>query len=151
MTTSNPVLFDTNVLLYAQDKSSEFFAHAQRAHQLVIDGELEACVSLQNLMEFLSVVTNPKRVRRPLSHTVAIREAKKYLEESVFSVIYPSSSTIHHLQTLLGDWKKSDPRHIYDLQLVATMMSNEIATIVTVNVKDFCQLPNIEVLDLQEF
>lgn len=149
MTTSNPVLFDTNVLLYAQDKSSEFFAHAQRAHQLVIDGELEACVSLQNVMEFLSVVTNPKRVRRPLSHTVAIREAKKYLDESFFSVIYPDSTTIPHLQSLLGDWKKSDPRHIYDLQLVATMISNDVSTILTANVKDFRRLPHLEVLDLQ--
>lgn len=149
MPTSNLVLFDTNVLLYAQDQTSLLYSKAQLAHQQVIDGTIGACVSLQNLMEFLSIITNSKRVRKPLVYSQAMIEIEKYLHQDIFHIIYPDQSSIKYLEKLVSYWRNTEPRHIYDIQLAATMLSNGVTRILTANTKDFTQFPGIKVVDLK--
>lgn len=54
------VLLDTNILVYAQDSESSFFKEAKEIVDKARRGELEACISLQNLSEFYAIVANPK-------------------------------------------------------------------------------------------
>lgn len=149
MKMSKQVLFDTNVLIYAQDKDSKYFSQAQRAHEVAISGEIRACVSLQNLTEFLSVITNPKRVPKPLTRSQAIGEVKKYLYSGVFSLIYPSKESADFLLKNVRFWQKSLPAHIFDVQLVATMLSNSVNCLLTLNVEDFIDFSMIETWDLR--
>jgi len=45
MKTSDRILFDTNVLVYNQDRESEFYKQAKEYHQLVFSGQLNAVIS----------------------------------------------------------------------------------------------------------
>ena len=73
------VLLDTNILVYAADEDSSVFSKAKEIRDKVVDGKLEACISLQNLAEFYSAITSSKQVEKPLAPKRAREEVEKYL------------------------------------------------------------------------
>ena len=72
MTTS--WLIDTNVLIYSYDQTQRLHSTSFSLLELAIDGRVQACVAHQNLLEFIAVATNLKRVRYPLSIDEALEE-----------------------------------------------------------------------------
>ena len=69
---------------------------------------------------------------------------------SPFEIIYPNLSTNKIMVELLKKKGLTNGR-IFDVYLIATMLSNEIKYIVTANVKDFREFESISVLDLKTF
>ena len=67
MTSSEPILLDTNVLVYAADVSSPFYEIARTLRDRGLKGEIILCVCPQVLNEFFAVVTNPRRVTHPVA------------------------------------------------------------------------------------
>ena len=137
MKISEPILFDTNVLVYNQDRDSRLYLKAAKFHQQAISGEIKAVISSQNLLEFTAVMVNPKKIVRPLSQIQVAGEIEKYLKIGYFRVIYPNIDTITSFSFLLKKYQTKNPRKIFDIFLVATMLSNKIKYILTANAKDF--------------
>ena len=79
MNISNYALLDSNVLVYAADKKSPFYKPSRVLRSSGIKGEILLCVCPQVLAEFFAIVTDPKRVKNPISSKEAIREVEKYL------------------------------------------------------------------------
>jgi len=136
MSTSS-VLFDTNVLVYNQDKDSSYYKDAYFYHKKVFKGEFQGVIAVQNFLEFSAVITSPFHVIRPLSVKSATLEIEKYQSNDTFHIIYPNDSTISVFLDLLRKYKVRNSKHVFDVFLVATMLSNHIDTILTANVKDF--------------
>jgi len=75
-------LIDSNVLVYAffhkaeeqnrREPDSKLRRDSRRVMTLAAEGELSTAVAQQNLLEFLAVVTSPKRVAAPVSLTEAL-------------------------------------------------------------------------------
>jgi len=144
MKIDNSALIDSNVLIYAADLESEFQENARNLLDQGMDGKVSLCVSSQVLLEFFSVVTNPRRVNNPRSPEDAIEEIKKYLS-SRLTVIVPGDEITEKILDLC----KRHPvkgQGIFDLQMVATMLSNGITKIYTYNVNHFRPFEEIEVL-----
>lgn len=148
MTNLKTVLFDTNVLLYVQDMDSALYGAAQQAHRKVLSKEWRGCIALQNIVEFLSVITNSKQVVKPLSRALALRQIRQYLSSDCFRVITPNQQTSQRLLSLQSHWSTRKSNHIFDLQLAATTLSNGLSTILTANVDDFSEIKGLEVIDL---
>jgi predicted nucleic acid-binding protein len=149
MTTSNPILFDTNVLIYNQDQQSEFYRQASLFHDKTSGGEINAVLSIQNCTEFVSVITSNKHVARPHSIEKARGEMEKYYLSEDFRLIYPTDKTFQFFSKLLKKYGSKKTKHIFDIFLTATMLSNNIKTILTANYKDFEMFDEIEVLRLK--
>lgn len=147
MMISEPVLLDSNVLIYTQDQKFPLFDISTKLVKKVIEGEVKGVLAQQNLLEFYSVVTSSKRVSKPISPKKAFELIKMY-EDSEFKIIFPNKETI---TTLFKLCKKNPLKggKIYDAYLVATMFSNGISTVITANVNDFKGFPNIQVIDLK--
>ena len=64
-------LVDTNLLVYAHDLSSPFHNRAKTWLEKMIN-QHQVVLSWQNLLEFYTIVTDPRRVTNPLSATEAI-------------------------------------------------------------------------------
>ena len=62
MTTSNIALLDTNILVYAADKSSLFYEASLLLREKGLKGELSFCICPQTLIEFFAIITDSKRV-----------------------------------------------------------------------------------------
>lgn len=144
---SEPILFDTNILVYAHNLDSPYHLKAISLVRAAIEGVLEAVLAQQNLLEFYAVITDPKRVSKPLSPKEASSLVKDYLN-SPFKIIFPDKETLKIAFSFDEDSKGGE---IFDTFLVATMLSNNIKSIVTLNTKDFTPFPGIKIIGLNEF
>lgn len=146
MTTSNTFLLDTNILVYAADQSSPFYKDSLLLRERGLKGELSLCICPQTLTEFFAIITDSKRVSKPRTQKEALGEVKKYLSSKNILMIYPGPEIIEIMIDLLKRHKITKQK-IFDLQLVATMLSNGVNQIYTYNKKDFLKFKEIKVFN----
>ena len=144
MITSKVSLVDTNVLVYAADESSPFFERSRKLLERGLAGEIDLCISPQNLCEFFAIVTDPKRVKNVRPQGEALAEIKKYLRSQRIIKIYPGPAIREAMIDLL-ERHQVKRQQIFDLQLVATMISNQVKHLYTFNREDFEKFTEIEV------
>ncbi|MBI4491187.1 MAG: type II toxin-antitoxin system VapC family toxin [Chloroflexi bacterium] len=136
-------LLDTNVLLYALDKSSRYFAQASGLLTGCVEGQVSGFVAHQNLLELLHVLTVYYHV--PASE--ALRDVRALADHPRLSIIYPTSQTLS-LFFQLAQTHVASRIEIFDLYLAATMKQSGLAKIVTANTKDFRHITDLEIIDL---
>ena len=145
MDISNHALLDSNVLVYAADKNSPFYKASKNLRNKGIKGEISLCICPQVLTEFFAIVTDLKRVQNPISSKEAIKEIEKYLLVSNILTIYPNQESFQKLIELVKKYKIKRQK-IFDLQIIAAMLSNGIDKIYTFNTAHFSKIKEIKVL-----
>jgi predicted nucleic acid-binding protein len=128
---------DTNILVYSDNKNSIFHERAKKfLEENLSNGKL--VVSLQNLLEYYSVITNPKTQG---SLAGDLKSARKRLDEwlKLFKVVIPLNEVSFKIVSLLEACPLKGAE-IYDLYLATTMMAHKIDTIYTVDTKIFKKL-----------
>ncbi len=132
------VALDTNVLVYAVNEDDPHHRSSSRLLKVVADGQVPACVFPQNLLEFYSVVTDPRRVARALNPAQAMGEIAKL--RAMVPVIPPNEESLDILADLISPAapKGAD---VYDVFIVAQMKSAGISVICTYNDRDFQAFP----------
>ena len=145
MTTSEIGLLDTNILVYAADETSPFHQSAVALREKGLRNEISLCICPQVLNEFFAIATNPRRVSSPRTQKEAILEMEKYFHSKNILKIYPGPEIIDRIIDLLKRHEITK-QEIFDLQLVATMLSNNVTRLYTYNQEDFYKFKEIEVL-----
>jgi len=145
MITSEYALIDTNVLVYAADKTSPFHQPAKILRNKGVDGKTSLCVCPQVLNEFFAIVTDPKRVGSPRSQEEALLEIEKYHRSGNILKIFPGPDVVEKTLGLLKRYNTTK-QGIFDLYLVATMLSNNITRLYTYNQGHFTKFSEIELL-----
>jgi predicted nucleic acid-binding protein len=84
-------------------------------------------------------------VTDPISPAEAIKEIETYVKAKNIRKVHPREDIFDITIDLLKNYKIKD-KDIFDLQLVATMISNEMTQIYTYNQNDFLKFKGIEVL-----
>jgi len=141
---SDPVLLDTNVLVYAVFNDS---AHHFAARRFIEDAWREGirlCVTPQNLVEFFAVVTNPRRVTKPYTPIEAL-EVIDDVMRAIALFVLPFPSDLHLRWRELVRKQPVAGRKVFDLQLVATMLGNGVRRICTFNAVDFRPFAEVQV------
>ena len=136
-------LLDTNILVYAVNEDSEFYKAASEIHSKVLDGSIQACISMQNLIEFYSIITS-NRVQKPLPAQIAFDEIDKYIADQRIKKIQFNGDALVTLRELAIKYNVT-AQNIYDLKIVATMLANNVEEIITANKKDFEKFREIKV------
>lgn len=139
-------LLDTNVLIYAANPASKFQKKARGLLQGILEGKINGCVSTQNLYEFYSIVTDPKRIERPLNLRQASLLLQKYIEADNLPKISPKETNLFNLLDIVRKYKVSR-QEIFDAVLVATMMDNSVKSIYTADEKLFRKISIIKVIN----
>ena len=138
-------LVDSNVLVYAL---YEGCIHHKRCRALLDQaqaGQIDLCVTLQNVAEFYAVVTDPRRVDTPQKPKEAINVIERLLMMPGITLLAAPGDVVQRWVALLR-------RHpvtrgaVFDLQLVATMLGNGVRKIYSFNAADFEPFDEIEVL-----
>jgi len=124
------MLVDSNILVYALQHTSPKKSVAQH---FLVDHQAELVVAHQNILETLRILTHTK-----FPNSVIPKDAIESLEGIVSGlvVVYPSCETISIFWELVTKYNKSS-NALFDVYLVATMLSHGIQIIVTDNQKDF--------------
>lgn len=139
-------MIDTNILVYANNKDSEFHGICKSIVEKAVNGEVNAVVSIQNLIELYAVITDKKRVEHPLSATKAKELIDFYRNSNNLKVIVPTTQTIDTIARLI---EKHSPRaqSIFDYMLAATMLDNGIHIICTANSAHFKHFESIKIFN----
>ncbi len=145
MITSETALLDTNVLVYAADGTSAFHQSSKHLRDRGIQGEVSLCIFPQILSEFFAVITDSRRVDNPRTQEEAATEIEKHLKAEHVLKLYPGPDVMDIMLDLLRSYEIKK-QEVFDLQLMATMLSNNIKRIYTFNRGHFDKFVEIETL-----
>jgi predicted nucleic acid-binding protein len=130
------ILLDTNILVHAYNKSSSNQKQASNIIKRAMKGEIEVYLTAQVLYELFAVVTNPKRVEKPLPFKEAADLCLDLWECSEIEKVYPSGVAPVEVFKLIKSFKLSRAE-IFDCNLAVIAKENGVDTIYTENVNDF--------------
>ncbi len=136
-------LVDTNVLVYALDRSSRQYAQASRLLSACVAGRMAGYIAQQNLLELTRVLT--RHYRLPAAQALA--DVQTIARHRRLSVIAPTPGTLS-LFFQLASAQTGGIFDVFDLYLAATMRPSGLSTIVTANVRDFAPIAGIEAIDV---
>jgi predicted nucleic acid-binding protein len=145
MSTSDLALLDANILVYNHQALSQFHGASRALLERGLRGELRLCVCPQVLLEFFAVITNPRKVTRPIDWNAGATEIERYIRAKNISKINPAEDVLDLTMGLLKKYGAQD-KEIFYLQLAATMLSNNVTRLYTYNQGDFLRIKEVEVL-----
>lgn len=137
-------ILDTNILIHAHNIDSQYHQKASEIQEKALKGEIKVVIAQQNLLEFFAIVTDKKRIQRPIKKNEALEEIEKYIKS--FEIIYPKENT---LDLVIKEVKKLEIRRgeIFDAYMIMTMRSNSIEAIFTEDEEHFKKYKDIEVIN----
>ncbi len=141
ITSGEKYLIDTNILIYALNKTSPLYAKSREILETQ-NAKAYFVIAQQNLVELTAVLTKQYKV----SLQEAVHTACTFSEH--FEVITPMRDTwemFTHMATTQN--KQIAP---FDIFLVATMLSNGVEKIITANSEDFQNLGLREIVNLTD-
>jgi len=142
---TNTSLVDSNILIYAHDDDSPFF---QKSYDFLLQsvGQKKICFALQNYLEAYRIFT------QKLVKSLTVDEAWQvlnYYHSMDVPMLVPTAETFEVLERLTKKYNRKGV-NIFDAQLVALMIENEIDTIYTANVRDFSMYKEIKAINIFE-
>lgn len=135
---------DTGVLLYAADKSSPFHKRALELIEQSVSGKWLACVCEQSLSEFVSTVTDPQRVRHPVSPAAASKLLDKLVKYPQPEILYSDEAILRRAVKLMEKYSTLR-RRFADAHLAATMLAHGVKTLVTADSQTFAPVRELDV------
>ena len=140
------VFIDTNILIYASISNSPFYQLAHDAIRRIEKESAEVFISRQVLREYLASMTRPDMLTKELSRDLVIKAVRHFEED--FTVFNDAPRVTEQLLELAEAVSVSG-KQIHDANIVATMLVNDVYSLLTHNVIDFKRFsPYIEVVPL---
>ena len=139
-------LLDSNILIYAHNRASPFHKIARSILGKTLVGKLEGCVAFQNLYEFYSIITDARRVEKPLPSREVRKILQSFLNADNLPKIYAKTTNLAVTIELLKSVEVTK-QQIFDLILVATMIENEVFGIYTADEEFFKKFEILEVVN----
>ncbi|MGB9694167.1 MAG: type II toxin-antitoxin system VapC family toxin [Fervidobacterium sp.] len=130
------ILLDTNILVHAHNKASQYQKKAADVIRRALKGEFEGFIAPQILYEFFAVVTNPKRVEHPLSVDEAANICLDFWECREIGKVNQTVIVPKKVFELVKQLKLSGGK-IFDCILAVTAKENGVEEIYTENIEDF--------------
>jgi predicted nucleic acid-binding protein len=138
-------MLDTNVLVDALYEDLPEYPAASYLLTLAEDTTAAFCVAPQVLAEFYAIITDARRVSIAYTAVEARQEVEKIRHKRGIHMLPVPVDIVDRWLELLRTHPVIRSR-IFDVQLAATMLGNEVRRIYTFNVRDFTPFPELEVL-----
>ena len=129
------ILVDTNVVVYAINQDAPQHTASRALIEAVRAGDLPCTLVPQILLEFFAIVTDGRRVARPLDTAMALDQIR--VLQSIFPVRDVCREALSHLPRVLASQARMKGGDVFDAWLVAQMLAMDINRICTYNGKDF--------------
>ena len=135
-------LVDTNILVYAYDKS-DIKKHliCSKIIEKCWNEDVKYTISIQNLVEFFSIVTS--KIKKPLDEITAKGIVDDIINFPNWIILNYNKTTIIRAINI----KINNKTSFWDSLLIARMLENNVFNIYTENEKDFNKVNNINVVN----
>ncbi|MBI2487381.1 MAG: PIN domain-containing protein [Deltaproteobacteria bacterium] len=138
---------DTNILVYAYNLDSPLNQRASAfLEDDILTGNIKACLPFQSLYEFYAIITDPRRVEKPVEPKEAKGVIEAYTRARNIPKIYPRKSNLKNTFDLLSKYNITK-QEIFDVVFVATLLDNGVDGIITRNTKHFERFEFLKVLN----
>ena len=144
------IFLDTNVLVCAHDSSSRRHAISAALLTAVIEGQFQAVLAEQNLLELYRVLTNPIAMKNnPLSSTQVKELIETFYLQGSFQIVYPTEATLQQVLKL-ATWRDITSARIYDLRIAIMAIYSQVDYLVTFNTQGFAGIDGLTSLQPQQ-
>lgn len=135
MTTNGKSIFvDTNILTRATIDSAPLHAEARQVlDDLWADGH-KLCISHQVIREYVANLTRPQIYSPAISMEVVLEQVADFKKS--FVILPDTEEVLNRLLQLIAEVPVGG-KQVHDANIVATMLANEISTLLTHNIIDF--------------
>jgi hypothetical protein len=137
------IAVDTNILVHAHRRDSEFHQPAAEAMRELAESPAEWAVPWPCLHEFYSVVTHPRIFDPPTSAAAAADQIAAWLESPSVVPLSEGETYWHTLSSLLTHGKVSG-QLVHDARIAALCLSHGIRELWSAD-RDFSRFPRLKV------
>ncbi len=141
---ASSAVLDTNVLVYAHDRQSPFFAGASALLNAALRRPGLYAVTPQVLSEFFAVVSDGRRVPNPATPAAAADAVIRLYRSRSLAKVYPKRGTIARAVRLAARLDRRGAA-LFDVILAQTLLDNGVRRIVTEDVADFKDVAGLRV------
>lgn len=139
-----PVLLDTNVLVYALDEESPHHGPSRAIVERAAKGEGSYRLAPRILAEFFSIVTNPRRVRNSCTALEAVMAIDSFLAMPEIALLSIGLEVVERWLAMVRAAPVTGA-NVFDIQLAATALGSGVSKVCTFNVARFERIDGIEV------
>jgi predicted nucleic acid-binding protein len=127
---------DTSFMVALEVSGHPQHAAARSALDRILVARETLAIAPQVLIEFIHVVTDPRRFEKPLSFAAASERAERWWNAEEVLAVFPREQSV---PTMLNWLREHDlgRKRLLDTLLAATYLDNEITSILTTNARDF--------------
>ena len=137
------IAVDTNILVYAHRKDSDFHAPAAALLQSLAEGVHAWSIAWPSVHEFFAIVTHP-RIYRPATPTPrALAQVEAWLGSPSLVLLGETSKHWAILRTLIVDAKIEGPK-VHDARIAALCVQHGVRELLSAD-RDFSRFPQIAV------
>jgi uncharacterized protein len=137
------IAVDTNVLVYAHRRDSEFHDRAAEAVRQLAESPAPWAVPWPCLHEFYSVVTHPRIYDPPSDRAVAADQIAAWLESPSVVPLSEGAAYWPALSSLLSSAKVTGPL-VHDARIAALCLSHGVRELWSAD-RDFSRFPRLKV------
>jgi toxin-antitoxin system PIN domain toxin len=135
------IAVDTNVLIYAHRRDSEWHSSASRRLKELAEGAAPWAIPWHCIHEFLSVATHPGILDPPSTPDEAIGQVEAWLEAPTLALLTEGSGHWHVLRELLARRHVRGAR-VHDARIAALCLANDVRELWTLD-RDFGRFPEL--------
>lgn len=133
MTMGVKAFVDTNILLRALMTEMDFHSEADALLKQMLEEDAELWISGQVIREFIVQTTHPKTLKTSLT----IEQVSEQINtiKPLFSIADDTAAVRENLLNLLREYPTAG-KQVHDANIVATMLTYDIDTLLTLNAAD---------------
>lgn len=139
------IAVDTNILVYAHRKDSEWFEIAKEVVRGIAEDTGAWAIPWPCVHEFLSIVTHPKIFNDPTPPSIAFTQIETWLESPSLQTISELPGYWIHLKRILESSKMVGPM-IHDARIAAICIQNGVEVLYTAD-KDFSRIGALKIVN----
>ena len=133
------IAVDTNILVYAHRRDSDFHRPAAEAVRSLAEGRATWAIPWPCLHEFLAIVTHPRIYKPPTPAAAAVEQVSVWLDSPSLAVLHETDEHWRLLSELVMSAKISGPR-VHDAQIATICIANGVRVLWSTD-RDFGRFP----------
>ena len=138
---------DTTFLVQLEIVELDLHQEAKSFLKKHLAGHGRFALAPQVINEYLHIITDHRRFKRPLTMDSALKKADTWWHAREVQPVFPNRSSA----SVFFDWMikySLDRKRILDTYLAATYFSNNIREVITTNVRDYRVLAEMQTIEL---
>ena len=139
------IAVDTNILVYAHRRDSEWFQPASAAIRGLAEGTAPWCIPWPSIHEFLAIVTNPRIYKPSTPLSAAIRQVEFWMESPTLRLIGELEDHWRQLSAILTAAKVKGGA-VHDARIAAICAAHGVRELWTVD-RDFSRFTGIRAVN----